>query len=85
MDATMSCRQLIDALADYTAATLELGTREQCDVHLAGCPRCAAYLRGYRETIRLIKVGSAASAEGAEAMPTELVDAILAATTRRPR
>ena len=81
----MSCRQLIDALADYTAATLELGQRKLCDEHLANCPRCVAYLRGYRETIRLTKLGSTASPDVAEPIPAEIVDAILAATTRRPR
>ena len=83
----MSCRQLIDALADYTAATLELGERKRCDVHLANCPRCVDYLRGYRETIRLTKLelGNTAGADGAEPIPIEIVDAILAATTRRPR
>ena len=81
----MSCRQLIDALADYSAATLELGERERCDVHLANCAQCFAYLRGYYETIRLAKVSGAPSPDVAEPMPAELVDAILAATTRRPR
>jgi hypothetical protein len=42
-------------------------------------------LRGYRETIRLTKVSGAPSTDAAEPMPAELVDAILAATTRRPR
>ena len=85
MGSRMTCRQMVDALADYVAVTLEPGKRERCDAHLASCAQCAAYLRGYRETIRLINLGSAASADAAEAMPAELVDAILAATTRRPR
>jgi anti-sigma factor RsiW len=85
MESKMSCRQLIDTLAEYSAATLELGERERCDVHLASCARCVAYLRGYRETIRLTKVSGAPSTDVAEPMPAELVDAILAATTRRPR
>ena len=81
----MSCRQVVDVLADYAAATLEPGERERCDVHLAGCAPCVAYLRGYCETIRLIKLGSSASTDAAEVMPAELVGAILAARTRRPR
>ena len=86
MESRMTCRQVVDALAEYVAVTLEPGKRERCDVHLASCVRCAAYLRGYRETVRLIKLlGSASSTDAAEAMPAALADAILAATTRRPR
>jgi anti-sigma factor RsiW len=85
MESRMTCRQLIDALADYTAPTLDVGERERCDRHLANCPRCVAYLRGYLETIRLTKVGAAARTDAAEPMPADLVDAILAATTRRAR
>jgi hypothetical protein len=84
MESTMSCRQLIDALADDTAATLELGERKRCGLHLANCPRCVDYRREYRETVRLTKLDRTSSPDVAAPIPAEIVDAILAATTRRP-
>jgi anti-sigma factor RsiW len=80
-DLMMSCRRLIDSLADYVAVTLEDRERGAFEAHLAHCHTCVDYLRGYRETIRLTKNACAPSDDAAQAMPAALVDAILAAST----
>lgn len=82
MEDTMSCRRLIDSLADYVAGTLEVREREVVEAHLVRCRTCVDYLRGYRQTIRITKDVCAPREGVAEAMPTELVDAVLGATTK---
>ena len=79
----MTCQQLTEFLGDYVAGVLDAGERAAFEHHLADCPHCIAYVRGYHATIRLAKDSAATDADAA--MPPEVVDAILAATrTRRP-
>ena len=79
----MTCRELVEFLADYLAGELAPEVRHVFETHLADCPECATYLRGYADAIRLAR----ASAETDDAVPAEvperLVQAILAAR-RRP-
>ena len=73
----MTCRDILDFLMDYDAGALTPRERALFDEHLAECPSCTAYLDSYRQTIRM---GKALSAEEAsQAIPPELVQAILAA------
>ena len=74
----MTCRQLTAFLHDYVAGTLPPRKRAAFEGHLADCPACIEYLRGYRETIRLAKDSTAVDDPQAP-MPPELVDAIVAA------
>jgi hypothetical protein len=87
IEATMTCRELVDFLGEYVAGTLDASARTKLDAHLADCRACADYVRGYRDTIRLAKDAAARDDDAAvAAMPDELVDAILdAATSRRRR
>ncbi len=75
----MTCKQVIDYLADYTAGSLPALEQAAFDRHLAECPPCVAYLQNYRATIRL---GHAAYPDSdvavAERVPEELIRAILA-------
>ena len=77
----LTCKELIEFLADYVEGELAADERTRFDAHLAVCPHCVDYLHGYRESVRL---GQAAFAEGSipDAVPAELVDAILAARRR---
>jgi anti-sigma factor RsiW len=82
----LSCRELVEFLADYLDGELAPALRERFEQHLRLCPPCVAYLDSYRETVRM-----AADAWGAcgpedpvpDEVPEELVRAVLAARPRR--
>ena len=77
----LSCRELIEFLADYLDDELASEERTAFEIHLSVCPYCVDYLETYRETIHLGKQALAAEAAILEEVPAELVDAILAART----
>ena len=56
---TLSCRELIEFLADYLEAGLPPAEHAAFEAHLALCPDCVTYLASYRETIRLGKLAFA--------------------------
>lgn len=78
----LTCRELIDFLADYLDGGLEQDSRAAFEAHLAACPRCVDYLASYRETVRLGKRACDPDAELPADVPAELVDAILASRRR---
>jgi anti-sigma factor RsiW len=80
---TLSCRELIEFLADYLDGELSAAQRVAFEAHLAVCPYCVDYLASYRETIHLGRRALAAEAEVLEEVPAQLVAAILAARGRR--
>ena len=79
----MTCRRLVDFLADYVAGTLDAAVRMEFEAHVAECAACAEYVRTYRDTIRLARAAGRDDEATVAAMPPELVDAILAAARRR--
>ena len=78
----MTCRELVEFLADYLAGELAPDVWRVFETHLGDCPECATYLRGYADAIRLAR----ACAETDDAVPAEvperLVQAIVAARRR---
>jgi anti-sigma factor RsiW len=80
---TLSCRELIEFLADYLDDALPAAERAAFEAHLAVCPYCVDYLASYRETIHLGRQALAEKAEALEEIPVELLDAILDARKRR--
>lgn len=84
MARALTCRELTGFLADYFAGALSAEARRRFDRHVAECAECAAYLRGYVETIRLAK-DAYAEAPVSDDVPEKLVQAVLAAVRRRPR
>jgi len=78
----LTCRELIDFLAAYLDGELAPEPRADFEAHLAVCPNCVDYLAGYRETLRLGKRACEPDAELPADVPSELVDAILAARRR---
>ena len=76
----ITCRQLIDFIAEYLDGELPADMRYEFERHLKVCPSCVAYLDGYRQTIRLGKMALAPSDEpAAGAVPESLLKAIRAA------
>ncbi len=79
----MTCRELIEFLDRYVEGALGAEEQREFDRHLALCPPCIAYLETYRESIRLAREAEREPAASApEAMPDELVAAVLAARRR---
>lgn len=51
----LTCRQLIEVVADYLDGELDDFARWDCERHLDGCESCRAYLQTYEETIVLAR------------------------------
>jgi anti-sigma factor RsiW len=75
----LTCRELISFLSDYLDDALAPEARTEFEAHLTVCARCVDYLASYRETVRLGKQACEPDEELPADVPSELVDAILAA------
>src|SRR4029079_4714156 len=79
MTTRMRCRELVDFLEDYVAGTLDAAERRQFEAHLPDCRACAEDVRSYRDTIHLEKDAARDDEAAVDAMPPDLVAAIVAA------
>lgn len=80
----MTCRDLIEVLADYLASDLPAAQRTAFERHLAICPPCVTYLKTYQDAIRLGKAALRPSNEPTPGLPEGLVRAVLAARRASP-
>jgi anti-sigma factor RsiW len=66
----LTCRQGVERLVDYLEGVLSVSERAAIDAHLAGCPRCVAFVESYVETPRIWRDATAAplSPEAATAL-----------------
>jgi anti-sigma factor RsiW len=71
----ITCRQLIDFIADYLAGELDELSHSDFERHIDRCRSCQAYLDSYRKTMSLAH--SLSDESPAEDVPEELVLAIL--------
>ena len=53
--ATITCEQVTALLIDYVAGDLDPATTRVLEQHVHNCPDCLAFLRTYRESIRLTR------------------------------
>jgi anti-sigma factor RsiW len=51
----ITCEQATALLLDYVAGELDPATTLVLEQHLQNCPDCVAFLRTYRESIRLTR------------------------------
>ncbi|HVM98239.1 MAG TPA: zf-HC2 domain-containing protein [Candidatus Acidoferrales bacterium] len=80
----MTCREVVEFLAEYLAGELPPEQHKAFREHLGGCTDCVTYLKGYEDAIRLGKVALSQSDRAVpDDVPEELVQAILAARSRR--
>ena len=80
----LSCREFVEFLDDYLAHALDGDALANFERHLSDCPSCVAYLQTYEQSIRMGRAALQASDEPVpEAIPEDLVHAILAARPRR--
>ena len=67
------CRSGVELLMEYLEGALAPDVRAAIEAHVAGCPRCEAFVASYRETPRIVR-----EATGVE-MPADLEASLLAA------
>lgn len=71
--AYITCRELIDFIADYLERSLTTDQQLDFDRHLTRCASCRAYLESYRMTLRFVK----STDQTLDDAPEELIRAIL--------
>ena len=57
----IACASGVDLLIDYLEGVLSADLRSAVDAHVAGCPRCVAFIASYRETPRILREATAAA------------------------
>jgi anti-sigma factor RsiW len=62
MSATVVCASGVSLLMDYLEDALPGDVRSDLETHVAGCPRCIAFVASYRETPRILREASAVTA-----------------------
>ncbi len=78
----ITCRELIDFIADYLEGGLSEIQLEDFQRHLAVCPSCRAYLATYQELMRAETMTLRYDDTPNEDAPEELIRAILEITRR---
>ena len=82
----LTCRDVVDFLAEYLDHALDTAQRQAFERHLARCDECVAYLKSYEQTVRLGRAAFDDLDAAADAhLPGELVEAIAAARRRGSR
>lgn len=79
---SITCRQLIDFIADYLEGGLDEIQAEEFQRHLGVCPSCRAYLMTFQETLRAGKGALHYDDSPNEDAPEDLIRAILASRER---
>lgn len=51
----LTCARGVELLMEYLEGVIPAGTKAAIDGHLAGCPRCTAFVASYRETPRILR------------------------------
>lgn len=68
----ISCQTGVELLMDYLEGVVPEELRTTLDSHVAGCPKCTAFVASYLATPRILRNATAA------AMPPELQRSLLA-------
>jgi anti-sigma factor RsiW len=57
----LTCRDGVERLMDYLEGMLAPAERAAIDLHVAGCPRCVAFVESYVRTPRIVRAATAAT------------------------
>lgn len=49
------CTSGVDLLMEYLEGALPADLRSALEAHVAGCPRCVAFIASYRQTPRILR------------------------------
>lgn len=55
----ITCASGVELLMDYLEGALPPDLSSALDAHVAGCPRCVAFIASYRETSRILREATA--------------------------
>jgi anti-sigma factor RsiW len=66
-----TCQSGVDLLMEYLEGTLAADVRAALEVHVAGCPRCVAFVESYRRTPAMLRTATAVS------LPPDLAQSLL--------
>lgn len=79
MKADVVCASGVELLMEYLEGSLAPDVRAALEAHVAGCPRCVAFLASYQATPRILRAATLA------ALPEDLEDSLLEFLRRRRR
>ena len=57
----VTCASGVELLMEYLEGVLPRDVSATLETHVAGCPRCTAFLASYRETPRIVREATAAA------------------------
>jgi anti-sigma factor RsiW len=75
----VNCLSGVELLMEYQEGTLAPDVREAIDAHVAGCPRCVAFIASYVQTPHILRQATAIE------MPADLEASLLDALRSRRR
>jgi len=55
----IACASGVGLLMDYLEGVMSADLRSALETHVAGCPRCVAFIASYRETPRILREATA--------------------------
>ena len=58
---SIACASGVDLLMDFLEGVLPPDVNAALEAHVAGCPRCAAFVASYRATPRIVRDATAAA------------------------
>ena len=61
MSTGLTCASGVELLAEYLEDRVPPDVRVALEAHVAGCPRCRAFVRAYRETPRILRQATLAA------------------------
>ena len=67
----LSCQTGVELLTDYFEGVVPIEMRATLESHVAGCPKCAAFIASYLATPRILREATAA------ALPPEVQQSLL--------
>ena len=73
----LACASGVDLIMDYLEGLLAPDLRAAVEEHVAGCPRCVAFLESYRATPEILRRATAA------ALPADLAESLVASLRAR--
>lgn len=80
MPGMLTCQQVDGFLFDFHEGKLSYGEQLKFKLHLSLCRECQAYLKSYKNTIRITQCGdfyNKSTAKNIDTVPEELVKIIL--------
>jgi anti-sigma factor RsiW len=72
MTPDIACQTGVELLMDYLEGIVDDDVRVMLEAHVAGCPKCAAFIAAYQATPRILRDATMVS------MPQELQRSLLA-------